>query len=245
MALRGELVEMRSLLLIFILLVPLAAQNSETQPSLSDADEARAGEIFAAKYERTRGIEPTPQTRRIEEYLQKVGDRVALNAQRHLSYRFHFDPEPGFKSALALPGGQIYVGAGILAYMDTEDQLAAVLGHEVEHVALNHCRDRLIEALSEQRLSVNEVSKIKVEVFFESYGHDKELEADREGVKLSMRAGYSRQGMIRLLQTFLLLAQRESNGSIEPRARLEERLAQIKSLPDAKLVATETPLALP
>jgi len=236
---------MKILLLIFVLTGPVAGQNSRAQPSVSDADEVHAGEVFAAKYEQARGLEPTPQSRRIDEYLQKVGDSVAINAQRHIGYRFHFDPDPNFKSAVALPGGQIFVGAGILAYMGTEDQLAAVLGHEIEHVALNHCRDRLIGALSEQHLSVNDVSKIKVELFFASYGHDKELEADREGVKLAMRAGYSRQAMIRLLQTFVLLGQQEPNGSIEARASLEERIAQIKSIPETKPVPAETPLALP
>jgi len=236
---------MRILLLVFIFSGLLAAQNSETRGSVSDAEEISAGETFAAQYEQARGIETTPQTKRIDEYLQKVGDRVAANAQRRLRYRFHFDPDPNFKSAVALPGGQIFVGAGILAYMGTEDQLAAVLGHEIEHVALNHCRDRLIGALSERRLSVNDASKIKVELFFASYGHDKELEADREGVKLAMRAGYSRQAMIRLLQTFVLLGQQEPNGSIEARASLEERIAQIKSIPESVPVPVETPLALP
>jgi len=89
------------------------------------------------------------------------------------------------------------------------------------------------------------VSKIKLEVFFESYGHDKELAADREGAKLAMKAGYSRQGMIRLLETFVLLGQQEPDGGIEARSRLEERIAQIKSIPDTKPVPAETPLALP
>ncbi|HXX45702.1 MAG TPA: M48 family metallopeptidase [Candidatus Acidoferrales bacterium] len=240
-----KLMETKALLLIFVLTGPLAAQNSKPQPSISEAEEVHAGEIFAMKYEQTRGIEPTPQTRRIDEHLQKVGDRVAINAQRHLRYRFHFDPDPNFKSAVALPGGQIFVGAGILAYMGTEDQLASVLGHEIEHAALDHCRDRLVEAMSEQHVSASDVNKIKVEVFFESYGHDKELAADREGVRLAMRAGYSKQAFIRLLQTFMLLGKQEPNGSIEARARLEERIAQIKSIPETKPVPAETPFALP
>ena len=247
MQMKLALIETKVLLLLFFLVVPLAAQVSESQsqPALSDADETHAGDIFAAKYEKARGLETTPQSRRIDEYLQKVGDKVAVNAQRHLDYQFHFDADPNFKSAVALPGGQIFVGAGILAYMGTEDQLAAVLGHEIEHVALNHCRDRLLEAMSKQHLPASDVSKIKLEVFFESYGHDKELAADREGAKLAMKAGYSRQGMIRLLETFVLLGQQEPNGGIEARTSLEERIAQIKSIPDIKPVTAETPLALP
>jgi len=62
---------------------------------------------------------------------------VAAGAERKLPYRFHFDANPAFHNAVGLPGGQVYVGAGILAYMDAEDQLAVVLGHKIEHVNLN------------------------------------------------------------------------------------------------------------
>jgi predicted Zn-dependent protease len=69
-------------------------------------------------------MRPTPQTTKIDEYLQTVGDRVAAHAQRKLPSRFHFDPGPAFKGAVGLPGGQIFVGGGILAHMDSEDQFA-------------------------------------------------------------------------------------------------------------------------
>src|ERR1039457_7402169 len=93
----------------------------------------RMRSALARDLEREEGMAATPQTTKIDEYLQRVVDRVAAHAQRKLPYRFHFDPSPGFKSAVGLPGGQVFVGAGILAYIDTEDQLAAVLGHEVAH----------------------------------------------------------------------------------------------------------------
>src|SRR5260370_11516594 len=120
----------------FVLALVLAARHTfGAAPALSDADEARIGHILAEKFAKDRGLAPTPQAERIEKYLQTVGDRVAANAPRRLSYHFHFDPEPGFKSAVALPGGEIFVGGGILALLDSEDQLATILGHEIEHVA--------------------------------------------------------------------------------------------------------------
>src|SRR6202021_337477 len=97
-------------------------------PPITNAQEIRAGLVLAQKYRATRGLAPTPELDRIESYLQQVGDRVAAHAQRQLPYRFHFDPNPGFKSAVGLPGGQIFVGGGILTYMDTEDELAVVIG---------------------------------------------------------------------------------------------------------------------
>src|SRR5450755_2428164 len=146
---------MKKLVLVGLLTIASLAQDSAVPVSITDADEIRAGQILAEQFAQEEEMRPTPQVSKIEEYLQTVGDKVAAHAQRKLPYRFRFDPSPAFKSAVGLPGGQIFVGGGILAYMDTEDQLAAVLGHEVEHVALNQCRDRLIKTLAEKHLSAD------------------------------------------------------------------------------------------
>jgi predicted Zn-dependent protease len=164
--------------------------------------------------------------------------------QRKLLYRFHFDPSPAFKSAFGLPGGQIFVGGGILAYMDSEDQLAAVLGHEIEHIALNQCRDRLMKVLAEKHLSTYKLEELKVDDFLPGYGHDNELVADREGVKLAMEAGYSPMGAIRLLRMFVILGQQMPNTPAEAQKMLEERIAQIEPLSEQRKVS-ERPLSLP
>lgn len=238
---------MKKLLLVIALLgYSLDAQNTAKSVPITNAEEIAAGQILAEEFSREEGLQSTPQTKRIDAYLQSVGDRVSAHAQRDLPYRFHFDPSPAFKSAIGLPGGQIFIGGGILAYMDSEDQVAAVLGHEIEHIALNHCRDRLVKLLSEQHLSVENVKQLKIDDFVANYGHDKELAADREGVKLAIEAGYSSNAAIRLLQTFLILDQQRPNASPEGRMRLEERIAQIKSLADARKPApADTPLVLP
>ena len=162
-----------------------------------------------------------------------MGDRVAAHAQRKLPYKFRFDPNPGFKSAGGFPGGQVFVGAGILAYMDTEDQLAMVLGHEIEHIALNHCRDRLITVMTEQHISSNDFGKLRVDPFLDGYGHDKEFAADREGVNLAMEAGYSADAAIRLLRTFIILGEQMPNAPKEAKSNLEARVTQIDQPRDA------------
>jgi beta-barrel assembly-enhancing protease len=213
---------------------------------MSDADEIRAGELLAHQFVVKEGMKPSPQSQKIDTYLQTVGDRVASHAQRKLPYRFRFDPNPTFKSAVGLPGGEIFVGAGILAYMDSEDQLAAVLGHEIEHVALNHTRDRLIKTLSTQHPSTKELKQLKIADFLPGYGYDNEFSADREGVKLAAQAGYSIDGAIRLLQTFVLLGEQTPNTPAEAASAIEERIAQIRSLEEAsKTQPTERPLGLP
>jgi predicted Zn-dependent protease len=237
-----------SAFLFVVLASPRQTTPADSKIEVTDADEIRLGAALAKNFEREEGMAPTPQGVKLDAYLQSVGDKVAVNARRKLPYRFHFDPSPGFRSAVGLPGGQIYVGAGILAYTDTEDQLAVVLGHEIEHVDLNQCRERLIKVLAEQHLTVKDGENLKVDPFLDGYGHDNEFAADREGVILAMKAGYSAEGGIRLLQTFIILGEQMPNTSSEAKANLEARIAQIRAVRDASDLpkpAKEKPLALP
>lgn len=226
-----------------MLLVSLG--SSAAAVTLSDTEEAHIGQILAEKYQKEVGLQATPQTQRIDAYLQRVGDRVSANAKRKLPYKFHFDPDPLFRSAFAFPGGQIMVGSGILAYIDTDDQLAVVLAHEVEHADLGQCRERLQKVLDEQHLAAKDADRLKIDPFLPGYGHDNELAADREGVKLAIKAGYSALGAIRLLETYDVLGQKMQNQPREAKQMIDERIAQIRELSkDAKEVK-ETPFALP
>ena len=234
-----------SLASLFLAIALLFPQNPST---LSDADEVRIGEALANDFIAQEGMQPSPQTKKLDEYLQSVGDRVAAHAKRKLPYRFRFDPSPSFRSAVGLPGGQVFVGAGILAYMDSEDQLAMVLGHEIEHIDLNQCRDRLAKLLADQHLGPADSAKIKVDPFLPGYGREGELAADREGVKLAMQAGYAGESSIRLLQTYIILGENMPNSPKEAKESLERRIAQIRTvIAESKLPKPEKekPLALP
>jgi len=241
---------MRRFLPVFAVFATLLAHVSFAFPAdsvLSDADEVRLGGLLAAQFAKSEGMEPTPQTTKIERHLQRVGDRLSAHAQRKIPYRFHFDPNPGFKSAFALPGGQIFVGGGILAMMDTEDQLAIVLGHEMEHVDLNHCRDRLIEELGKQHVALETEDQMRVETFLPGYGHDREFAADWYGVKLAAAAGYSPEGAVRLLRMFVLMGQQMTHTPSEAGKNLKDRIAQIQLLIAQEKLATpqEKSLTLP
>jgi predicted Zn-dependent protease len=226
-------------LMFAVLLCSSVAQAQASGPPITDAEEIRVGVVLAQKYKETRGLAPTPEIDRIESYLQQVGNRLAAHAERQLPYQFHFDPNPTFKSAVSLPGGQIFVGGGILAYVDTEDELAVVLGHEIEHVALGQCRVRLAEQLAKQHLKIGGVKSLDIEPFMGSYGHDGEFAADLGGVKLAMASGYSANAGVRILRMFLLQADQMTHTPSEAKANLEARIAQIQPLAEGQKNAPE------
>src|SRR5206468_1864771 len=85
---------------------PRHAVSGRITHHLSLAEERAIEPIYLRGYERQRGTAPTPRGRRIEAYLAKLGNRLtAQGLRRPLRYSFHFDPDPGFKSAMAMPGG--------------------------------------------------------------------------------------------------------------------------------------------
>jgi predicted Zn-dependent protease len=111
-----------------------------------------------------------------------------------LPYRFHYVPERYFINAFAVPGGHVYVGEGLLALMDSEDELAAVIGHEIEHIDHYHCAERVQQQQALRKIPLGELVALPVEIFEAGYSKDQELEADREGTRLSVQAGYSPNG---------------------------------------------------
>jgi Zn-dependent protease with chaperone function len=87
--------------------------------------------------------------------------------------------------------------------METEDELASVLGHELEHVDRYHCAERAqIEAASRNLGIIGAIASLPVELFVAGYSKQQEFEADTEGVRLAVIAGYSPYGARDLMQRF-------------------------------------------
>jgi predicted Zn-dependent protease len=222
--------------------------TAQSTPQLSLSDETRAGAALFLAFQKSQGFADTPESKAIEAYLQIVGDKVAANAKRKLPYKFHLDPHPGFRSAVAYPGGQIVVGGGVLALMTHEDELAIVLGHEIAHIDLSQCRQRVIDSMQKDHLTPDQFDKLSIEVFGGPYGKDGELAADREGVKLAVAAGYSPHAAVELLEMFQFLSRDSKPAPRADAPSLEERIQQVRdqikseSWDDSK---PEKPLALP
>ena len=164
-------------------------------------------------------------------YVEALGQRLARHSHRAgLEYRFAVLDSPDV-NAFALPGGYIYVTRGILAYLNSEAELAAVLGHEIGHVTARHSvRQMSVEQGANIGLTIASIfvpglrnqaagnlTNIAAGALLSGYGRDHELEADRLGAEYLARTGYSPQAMISVIavlknqETFDAQLAREEN----------------------------------
>ncbi len=173
------------------------------------------------------------EDRDLQSYVQAVGERVAANSHRpDLTYHFTLlDSEE--INAFALPGGYIYITRGIMAYLNSEAELAAVLGHEVGHVTARHAARKhgrgLLGGLAATAATIvtgsqaiGTVANMAGGALISGYGRNLELEADGLGAEYLARAGYRPEAMIEVVR--VLKAQ--ETFEIE-RAREEGRKPQV------------------
>jgi len=174
---------------------------------MSDAEEIRIGDELARSYATGEEHGDTAEAAIVGHYLARVGSELASHAHRKLPYRFHYIPTSTFINAFALPGGHVYVGGGMLSLMDSEDELAAVIGHEIEHIDHYHCAERAQQEQALRKIPLGGLVALPIEVFEAGYSKDQELEADREGTRLATQAGYSASGAVRMFETLERLHQ--------------------------------------
>jgi predicted Zn-dependent protease len=165
---------------------------------ISDEEEIRIGDALAEHYISQFGSGDSA----MQEYVSTVGRVVAAHARRKFNYKFHYVPEEYLVNAFALPGGHVFIGKGLIQLMESEDELASVLGHEVEHIDNYHCVERYQLKARTGNLPLAELLALPVELFQAGYGKEQELEADRDGTWLAVQAGYSPQGAIHMFETF-------------------------------------------
>jgi predicted Zn-dependent protease len=167
---------------------------------MPDAEEIRIGDELARSYVAGQEASKLSENVEIEKYLAQVGGQLAGHAHRRLPYKFHYVPGPYVVNAFALPGGHVFVGGGLLALMDSEDELAAILGHEIEHIDHYDCAQRAQQQEALRKIPLGELMAIPIEVFEAGYTKDQELQADRDGTKMAVAAGYSANGAIRMFE---------------------------------------------
>ncbi len=149
----------------------------------------------------------------VQDYVNRVGQKVAKHGDLP-DWEYHFtvlDDES--VNAFTTGGGYVYVHRGLLAYMTSEAELAAVLGHEIGHITARHparqqTRGVLASVLATGaaimtgNYAVAQLANIGAEAWMQGYGRENEMEADRLGLLYATKSGYDPYAMGEVFKVF-------------------------------------------
>lgn len=155
------------------------------------------------------------QDQELQDYLDEIGEelvRESLAADTGWNWEFHLLADPQTVNAFALPGGQVFITAALYERLETEGQLAGVIGHEIGHVLARHSAQRMAKAELTQGLigsvsvgggySSAQMASLVGNMINMKYGRGDELESDELGVIIMAQAGYdphSLKGVMEIL----------------------------------------------
>ena len=136
-----------------------------------------------------------------EWFTERGNEMTPFSHRKHLPWQFTVLDSPVI-NAFAVPGGNIYVTRGILAYFNNEAQFAGVLGHELGHVTARHTAARYSKAklanlglslgsvLSEEFAKYADLASLGSTLMFLKFSRNDERQADKLGVEYSSSVGY-------------------------------------------------------
>lgn len=129
-------------------------------------------------------------------YVSDVASRLLPSIQRPgIRYQFHVVDSPAI-NAFAMPGGQIFVMRGLLEFVESEAELASVLGHEISHVDLRHCIERYQYELKLKSPELEFMHRLLTSGF----GPQQESDADAAGERQTVEADYDPDAAATLFQ---------------------------------------------
>jgi predicted Zn-dependent protease len=180
--------------------------------------EKREKEIGLEEHEKVLASMPLYNDEQLQAYVAKVGNKVAAVSDRpDLDYTFTIIDSPEI-NAFALPGGYVYVNRGLLTFMNSEADLAAVLGHEIGHITARHgVQQQARGAMARTAAQVggivtavatgsgyvgsqiSQVASIWAQTGLSGYGREDELQADSLGAEYIREAGYDARAMINVV----------------------------------------------
>jgi beta-barrel assembly-enhancing protease len=235
----------------------IAQQTYQASRPLSDEEEYYVGRAVAANILSTY---PLSQDRGLTEYVNLVGQTIAIHSDDPITYGgYHFAVVNTDEiNAFACPGGIILITKGMIDEIQNEDELAAVLAHEVAHI--NH-RDG-VSAIQKARLtgvatliateaaktySPAEISQLvslfegSVDDVFKTlvvngYGKSQEYSADQSALIYLSRAGYEPQALEIFLERLMKQGQASGGGIMTTHPASEDRIERVKNeIPPGKV----------
>ncbi|MDP1932890.1 MAG: M48 family metalloprotease [Gammaproteobacteria bacterium] len=207
------------LALTCLLVLSSCAINPATgQGNIVMMSERREMEIGKEEHDKVMQSMAVMTDEQLTAYVNEVGQRLAAVSHRpDLTFTFTVIDSPEI-NAFALPGGYVYINRGLMAYLNSEAELAAVLGHEIGHITARHA----VQQQSSGNLAriaagvggvvaavatgsgyigsqIMDVGSIWAQAGLSGFGREHELEADSLGAEYLLRAGYDPQAVIRVV----------------------------------------------
>ena len=171
---------------------------------------------------------PLVQDAVINQYVTSLGNQIASHTSRaDLQWQFYV-VNTDVVNAFALPGGIVYVNRGVLERADRMDELAGVMGHEIEHVVRRHSVKQMEQmqganvgvalACTLTNICSNQAAAAAINVggtaIFAKFSRTDEVQADEGGFQNMINAGISPEGMLSFFQKLLAEEQQSNNSNV-------------------------------
>jgi predicted Zn-dependent protease len=232
-----------SLLLAGLAAGPLGcARNPVTGKSelslVSESQEIQMGQQASKEVAQSIGFYKDDK---VQSYVADIGKRMAAESERpNLPWEFHVVDDAAV-NAFAIPGGFIYVTRGLMGVVNTEAELASVIGHEIAHVTHRHSVQQISKAqLAQLGLGIGSILSSDIAKFgqlagaglgllFLKYGRDAENQADQSGLRYALQENYDVREMPKVFQSLSRISQTGGGGRLpewlsthpEPESRIK------------------------
>jgi len=159
------------------------------------------------------------QNEELQRYVNDIGQKLAAASRRRdVTYHFTVLDTP-IENAFAVPGGYIYITRGLLAYLNSEAELAGVLGHEIGHIVGRDSANQMSQAMLAQIAALAGAAAapstgdaaaatgLLLNSIMLGYGREKEYLADVQGIEYMYKAGYDPRQMASFQKNLAQIAQ--------------------------------------
>ncbi|MEO8449047.1 MAG: M48 family metalloprotease [Gemmatimonadota bacterium] len=210
-----------------LLLALACATNPVTGKSelslISESQEISMGQQAAQETRQQIGVVADNS---LQTYVRGVGLKIAKTTERpNLPWSFDVVDDPAV-NAFALPGGFIFITRGILAHMNSEAEMASVLGHEIGHVTAKHSVHSMSQAqlaqlglgigsvLSPQVAALSGLAGQGLQLLFLKYSRDNETQADDLGFRYALNDGYDVRAMLSMFSMLQRIGESGGGGKL-------------------------------
>jgi len=234
--------------------IDVTKKVAEANKEFSQEDEIQLGNGLAAGL---LGAAPLHKNEQMQRYVNRVGRWIAAHSERaDLPWTFGVIDKETI-NAFAMPGGTVMISYGLLKRLQSESELAGVLGHEIAHVVQKHQlkaiqsgqwgdiattvgtevvdqklagRGAVGQAVRLSGLGQKGVELLTNGFLLKPLDRSLEYEADRMGVVLAARAGYDPYGFVGVLQMLAQVKETDEGGILATHPSAAERIAELEKV---------------